>query len=742
MLTLSLDEYGDFEGLKNTNEPIYIAGVIYEDKKKEPDTNIERKRIKEYYKQVIEDAKKDRSPSLYVYPDALHSNGDKSRDHNVVKPVKQQVNSTLKEFLLKGTYKGNELVYPSRKGRYHIFVILKSKKGMEDLLKNNASFFARDDYASNLYFHMANQLISKLVFHNPLIENIDDIWLDIATRTSANFDKNDPICEEYNKLKYQGTLSSDKKSIYYKLTNADIYRSVISKEMVDTGKTNLTISNFRVRSITYKSDTNNMEFLYLADTICSILGFNLKGDNEDAWLEEISKRTKSLTGRENNLIFGYDEVDLTFSEAYRKYEQGDYYEALSKLYDIQLQRGKFAEFYQRQWAAKLEEAITKNGSIALVNIAVMKLEDSIYKNGFNQDKSIYIYNIIEQLAKNVFDELEKKNHNTNHAESQRMLYTLYDVGVTCFCHIGDSMRARECFEKCKQYAGAVGLETYLYTRNKVVVYNTDCYEFDNALELAREDLTYHELLSDLKKEINLPGSSNLSYGQAYSQLGQTHAFVRSQEAEDLFIKALECFPEDSDNYKKTESYLLHYYLDNKNEKYLEASKHYFGQNESIQDQLKYISEEGQKENAIIDVRFAMYVFIRGVYTFRMNEVTGKTWKYIKSFMTQNNSKFTGHPCEIIYKYMSFIALMKNDPNTEDYLAKVKTCLANIGKSIEALIQYGEIEYAKLKEDDQKVNYLSDQLYTKMLANFPVLKEKEDSEDSYHWLSGIFTFMYH
>lgn len=27
MFTYALDEYGDFEGLKNTNKPIYIGGV-------------------------------------------------------------------------------------------------------------------------------------------------------------------------------------------------------------------------------------------------------------------------------------------------------------------------------------------------------------------------------------------------------------------------------------------------------------------------------------------------------------------------------------------------------------------------------------------------------------------------------------------------------------------------------------------------------------------------------------------
>ena len=45
MFTYALDEYGDFEGLKNTNKPIYIGGVIYDDHSIRREEVIERKRI-------------------------------------------------------------------------------------------------------------------------------------------------------------------------------------------------------------------------------------------------------------------------------------------------------------------------------------------------------------------------------------------------------------------------------------------------------------------------------------------------------------------------------------------------------------------------------------------------------------------------------------------------------------------------------------------------------------------------
>ena len=54
-------------------------------------------------------------------------------------------------------------------------------------------------------------------------------------------------------------------------------------------------------------------------------------------------------------------------------------------------------------------------------------------------------------------------------EAKRILYVLFDIGVTACCHIGDSKGAEKYFEKCKQYAGLVSLDDYLSTRNKLVV---------------------------------------------------------------------------------------------------------------------------------------------------------------------------------------------------------------------------------------------------------------------------------
>ena len=186
MITISLDEYGEFE--KEDTKPLFIAGIIFDDQDDEKEEWTERNRIKSYYKRVIAD-----SGGNFQYPEDLHSNGDKKRDREVIKLVKSKVQETLPEFITKGTYQGETLnddyerKIRERKGKYHIFVILKSDDGKKSLLAKYANMLARDDYAANRYIHMAGSVVNRILFHNPIYgKNMPAINIDIATRSSAD----------------------------------------------------------------------------------------------------------------------------------------------------------------------------------------------------------------------------------------------------------------------------------------------------------------------------------------------------------------------------------------------------------------------------------------------------------------------------------------------------------------------------------------------------------------------------
>ena len=86
MLLYSLDEFGDFEGIKQENKPVFIAGLIYDDKNNDNEIANERKRIEAYYKAVIDEVKTEDED--FQYPSALHANWDMQRNSTIVKPVK------------------------------------------------------------------------------------------------------------------------------------------------------------------------------------------------------------------------------------------------------------------------------------------------------------------------------------------------------------------------------------------------------------------------------------------------------------------------------------------------------------------------------------------------------------------------------------------------------------------------------------------------------------------------------
>jgi hypothetical protein len=107
---------------------------------------------------------------------------------------------------------------------------------------------------------------------------------------------------------------------------------------------------------------------------------------------------------------------------------------------------------------------------------------------------------------------------------------------------------------------------------------------------------YYEELTTLKELIfEQDEVHTMNHAKALSQLGQAYAYNGSSEAEDAFLKALRMFEKNSYNYQITLSYLLHYYLDSgEKNKYGKYVVEYFGGNERLSDQLKYILQESTK----------------------------------------------------------------------------------------------------------------------------------------------------
>lgn len=752
MITISLDEYGEFE--KEENKPLFVAGLIFDDKEKDSDRHveesIERERVRAYYKRAIADAGEG-----FVYPNDLHSNGDKKRDKNVIAPVKDMVAKTLPEFISKGTYLGETLCNEKgqkireRKGEYHLFVILKSDDGKRKLLSERANMLVKDDWAANRYFHMASSVVNRMIFHNPLYatNNMPAISIDIATRSTGDISELDStLVSEFKKQAYKANEVDSSNFKYYSIMNADIYRTLIAQEMINSGNINIKLEKLYVKSIQYDASKSMMEFLYLSDSICSILGYKLEGDSANQWLEELIKRTDSINSTSENLIFGYDEIDNEFAEAWAAYERKDLFDALSRTYDAKIKKGRFAEHYNSKWFPYLEERIRNTISPELFNKSVNELASMLTINNLDQEKLLYLMQQFEAMVPMVVDKYRSVDMKST------VLYKLYDAGVSAFCHIGNSKKALEYYEKCQKYAFYIGIDAFLRTNNKLVVCLEDCFEWEKALEIANENVSNQELASEMKRAIlnNGDESDFLDEAKAISQKARILAEMRCIEAEECFRKALDMLEKGSANYKITQSYLLHFYADNgMKDKFEEELKDYFDGKSTYNQMLRYIVGFDEDIHSTFSNEYALYVLIRGLCQFNKDSIDGPFWDKLCSLpemLEKKDGKAPyGHPWEIIYKYLEIIALYRKDNEAADKFEKLRhESLTYRGEIIIALDKYSKVEIDDYVGDYESRDEASLELVEYLKENFEIINEvafSENGDERYKELGRYFTFMY-
>lgn len=724
MLLISLDEQGDFENLNtdkgNNKAPMFIGGIIYDDKDISADLNDEKKRIYFYLKAVCTEVGA-------AYPRDLHV-GD-NHNYAKVRLVKQKITETLAEFLSTGkcVLEGNEwserlCKMRKRDGKYHIFSLVKYGTDRKELQSENTSILIREDYASNLYVHMAEDIIERIIFHNPIIENVGKVRLNLATRRAVLEkgelgDGFEEKAKQYISLGYKEDLEPEhqkKGQRTFILTNGDIYRTAIEREMFDTGKRNIQVESVGVKSIYYGSETDNyrMEFLYLADIICTVLGFEPDTSSVEAMISDMRSRADKYAGHSENLIFAYDAVDTVFKKAWHKLEEKEYFEVLRFSYAGLQKKSPYNEFYKNVWFRILEEHLLKEKNVPAYGIALRKFYLLTKENNIDQRELVYIFEMLEAMLK----QMHLKGDDQN-----AFLYELYDAGISAYTHIGDSIQAKECFEKCKEYAKYVEIERFLRTRNKLAVFLSDMLLVDEAAAIAQENIVYQEELLSIRELVFDKDEVSKGYGRALSQLGQSLASARIEEAEATFLKALEQISDEtSQDYYQTESYLLHFYIEmGMKEKYTARCERYFGGEKGLRGQFKAIRKEAAKgEAARFSTKFALYFYVKGLYRFHMEKISpellGSLYgieKEIRDVCKENADRILkGHPWELIYKYIALIALKKgNVKKADEFMVKIPSALTYREFILNAICLSGEMEYAVEKEENSWKNRLEELL---------------------------------
>ncbi len=748
MITISFDEYGRFEEKELKNSPIsMIAGFLYDDKDVQGERESELIRINKYLIEVC-------SAAGGNFPDSLHFNRSNKNGRSAA--AEDAFSKTLAEFLKKGTYNRKQLTDKERKGEYYPFCYIKTKAGKTEILPGYADDTHGDTSLSNLYIRMANDVISRMIFNNPVINNIKKVYFDLPTRSYSL----DSIPEEDKKrYKAQGysVKNQHNKDMVY-LTGLDSFRSAIEREMYHSVYATPDIEAIDVRPIRYEyNNTFGTEeavkdgFLYMADMLCAVIHRDSSG--RDITLSSISKipaRVESISGSKS-LSFFYDKTDEYYAKAYDCIRKKKYTLALEYIYDGTEFKSECRDIYRQKWFALLLDMLKKDVEPKAYADAVSDFNVLSRSNNLEQNKLVFVAKKLEEMMEGIqFDKDDQK----------AVLFDFYQTAATAYNHIAKTKEARRCIKKADEYAGYVSLETRLDMRNKEVVSLCDSLDFSMAVLSAGKLHKVWDAVMDLRERSF--GEKDISSGarRAYSQLGQIYAFAGDPRAEMCFDRAIRP-GRDADSLISM-SFLLHYYADQcMKKKYDAKMKEYCDGKEDLNEQLEYIVKEGAKgRNALISMKFALYVFVRGAYLFHMEEISKdkvirnrllKLDESIVSISPGAADQINGHPWEIIYKYIAFIAKeCKEEKTARDYMDKTEKILKKDASDpdplLKAIIMYGKLEFVRMndKRASAQINKLIFQCWNAIKeVNPDVYGQYKDAETrNYENLSMLMSYMYH
>lgn len=712
MLTIALNEYGDFHHLGQDEENLktihFIAGVVYDDMDNEQDYVNERIRLDRFFRAVAE-------ASHSLYPQGFFGqlkaneterekgqetfNPDAKKDMRILRDA---IDAALPEFLAHGTYKGQQLVEMSRVGHYAIALTLKSEAGKTEYLQPYMSNVLHDKVASNLYWHMADGLVSRLVFTNPFALGVGRVRLELATQMIDVLDSEQERLSEYARLgyipyEYQDGHVKKEGITSYQVANAFAYRASLDRHMMESNCPDLDV---KLRTVSLRMEDDDPEstirnaFLYLATYICT--NFIYYGADRAATdvfkFKKLVDFSNKLNPTYQNLLFVYDNVDTYFEQAMQAYCNGDYFDALCYTYDAYNCESKFQSYYKTNWFPFLEEFIHSADDRVAIERAVQDFVNYANQSRIDAGKLHYIY---DQLTY-VLEDIQHLSY-----VDQRLIYAFYDGGVTAFNHLGESDFAVACFQKCQSLAHTVPLETYMQTVRRRVVAKLDSYAYDDALSLANYVVEYEEEIQGLREKLSMDGKS-VSLGQAYSQLGQVYAYLEREEAESYFVKALSIFQEGTDDYYRTLSYLLHYYIDAEKQRDYEVwAPKYFGGFSKVADQLTYITNMTDDDKVVQHESYALYVYIKALYQFYKHAVGKDVIQRIvalgKEVGQTLNYSVKGHPWEVIFIYMSLLGYDWNHMKDVEYFKEcIRKTVDHPGPAICNIMAYGEMRIADRK----------------------------------------------
>ncbi|MBR5970863.1 MAG: hypothetical protein IK016_11050 [Lachnospiraceae bacterium] len=653
MITISMDEGGLFErdgtSKHKTNDFCFIGGVVFDDLKDEGVKNCYNAEVKREWQRIRTFFQRVCRETGANYPMDLHVNESKTNNETVGR-VKEYYRPKLGEFLTKGTYDGQDLLSDDgkpRKGKYYVYAYVKSRKGKETLWSN----LDDDGKLSNLYLHMTMDALSGVLFHNERLGEQKVVCLDLASRMYVS--KNREILNGYIETgQYTGKYEDG-----IPLVSADFYRTSLAREMSGVPYKQKDIAGLFVRSITYEKDElvkegRGKEFLYLADAVCTHLGYQLNYRTEPVYTEVIRERMRELCGN-RHILFLYDDADTYYTQARDALERDELYHCLQNLYHATRGEGEAAAFYKKVWEPELQSLMEKRVNVLSFTQAVKALAQATQSSHRADSKLLYFYQRLEALASHV---------GFRDSQERAVLFDLYAAGARIYNHSGRTNESDECRNKSREFEPYTGLQRLYSMRNNAAVSICDKFKFEAAKAYTEETVHAYEMMMEIQELLDVKTEKQVDYGKCLSQLGQCYAFQDDKRAEEIFLKALSQMDAGTADYAITQSYLLHFYADhNEREKFEAHAAEYFGGKTQPEEQMRYIA--GLACTAETAMRFAAYVFLKGLYHFCAETLPSKTadrifrWEdSMKEMEKETAGKWQGHPILLIYKYIAMIAL--------------------------------------------------------------------------------------
>lgn len=710
MITIALDEGGHFENLASSENCMYIGGIVFQCKDNEARKK-ELKRLQDYLIEVC-------TSVGCNYPQDLHynwMNGQVINGETAAK-VKKAVISSLPEFLNgTGKYSVNK-----PKGTYYLYALVGDKTGINYFEGNGIdtinsadeiSNLIDDNISSNRYEHMAYRALENLLFYNTRFQD-NNVRLNLATRV-INL-KNDKNLEK--ETIQTGHEKHDKYDSTFKATTLSSYRAALISMIQDSNRKNIHFDDINVESIFYGNNTqHNLKqgFLYLSDIVCNIYASILEHCNQaDTGIECLWLQCQQYAPHKF-YVWAYNDFDQKYREIYKSLLSKDYYESLKNIYNVSKDNEKSARVYDSLWFDDIKKSILfscKEEEFSYVEKSIALLEKELSESKIKVDEARFIFDFLksktEKLCCKSPDESKKFS----------LLFNLYKSEMAICNHEGNPVASEEAFNKCRNYSRYVSVETFTELLNMYSVILCDSLNFEEAIKVTKKTCEYEDLLHTIKEEINPSETKYIHQGKTFSQLAQCYSFIGDYEnATSSFLKAFDCYGDDSFNRTITLSYYLHMLIEQGNkEEYKKNVKEYFGE-ETLKEQLMNISSVDDNSS-----KFKLYVYMKALYVFYVDDLKIHSPKLLKELLKKfegikniSSKRNQDHPWEMIFKYAAFCCLKVGNKEFNDkaveYINDAKKINVN-GEIIQKIIDEIDIQFNSVKEgndvfENSKLTYM-------------------------------------